>query len=432
MEIYSKLSESSRVFPVCYFLTDPLISDFTKPFNGQFELHFPNQVLRFTPKDINLRCKFNSFVIFLRQTIFSKGRTVISYDFKKFASFLRYKLKESYIPFEANIVDLKYGSFYKGLRGVTAPKTFQEASKIAATLASDVNWLNVHKQVFSPLAVKVLPSIETRGIVDESRVGVLYSSYEIEGQANGRLLTPKVSSNYLTVHSLSPDQKKVLRPRIMNENEKYYFVVFDYKQMEVSMIQWLAKDENLAEALLDPDGFYESIVPEGFEKNKKIGKAIFLPVLYGLQSFKLAERLKIPKPQADKLIEGLKYRFSDTFNWIEKKQSELEVNPIAKDCRGRVRDFTNESFYKRRNFEVQSPASLFCLHKLCELYNSLSESLMFHIHDGYVLTSDLKNCSKLIKVARGILESESKLFPGLKIPVTCQVGERLNNLRLIF
>jgi DNA polymerase I-like protein with 3'-5' exonuclease and polymerase domains len=153
--------------------------------------------------------------------------------------------------------------------------------------------------------------------------------------------------------------------------------------------------------------------------------------VYGLQSRSLAESLKVSQSAADVIINYLKNRFPHTFQWIEKKEADLADSALAADYFGRKRDFSNDPPYKRRNFEVQSPASLICLERLCALHKMLPENILMHIHDGYVFAALLHNCVDVIHTARDILESESPLAPGLSLKVACQVGQQLDNLRTI-
>jgi len=418
---------------VCYFRCDPPITDFTQKYDGKFIILTPTRSATFLASEVGLDIHPLDFYHILQHTIFAKDHIVLTWDIKKLNSFLKYRLEGPSEPPGARVIDLKYGLAYQGDRKERPPETIREALSTAKGFTTKNHWKLAQSCVFDPLAWRVLPDLETQGVIDASRKEVLYTSYEIEGQKNGRLKVKQPSSKFLTVHSMSPTQKAALQPRCYLEGGQWRFVVLDFENMEVSTLAWLAKDKNLQAALSSEGDFYTSLIPVDVPgwPPRKLGKLIFLPVLYGLQSRNLAEKLKIPSSAADTIITSLKGRFPQSFQWIEAKEAELKETPLASDYFGRQRDFSNEPPYKRRNFEVQSPASLICLERLCALHEALSENLLIHIHDGYVLVAPLRTCVDVIHIARDILESESSLSPGLSLKTACQVGQRLDQLQNI-
>ena len=372
--------------PVIYFHCDPLISDFTKKYDGSYIISSTTKSVTIKAVDVG---PFKSFYHALRRSIFAEGHTVLTWDIKKFNSYLRHNLKTAIEPPGAKVIDLKYGLAYLGQRTDDAPKTTVQSLGVAKLLISDDGWQKAHRYLHCPLAWSVLPELENRTVVDEQKAGWLYSCYEIEGQMNGRLLCRKASNRYLTIHSLTPAQKAVLLPKD-HLSDDWYFLLFDYQHMEVSVLAWLAQDESLTKALADPAEFYASLVTPNLISHLKspflsadgtntansvnkecdpverrnIGKLIFLPAIYGQQSKNLAERLKIEQTVADGLLDGIKDRFSKSFQYVLSFEQDEAIQPS--DYFGRKRDFTNEPAYKRRNFAIQSPASFICLERVSQ------------------------------------------------------------------
>ena len=423
---FAKISDAIKGAPAIYFRCDPLIGDFTKPYDGKFIITTPRGHIEFTSEQVGLS-KSPTFWYFFHDTICGKGNHVITWDIKKFISHQFHRHKPPTDLLEGSVIDAKYASAFMGQRLSRPPQTLSEALGAVGGFMGKEQCRLVNREVYVPLAFRVLPQMETTGIADVDRGRLLYSCYEIEGQANGRLLVPKVSKDYLTVHSMSPDQKAALHAG--SSDEDWVFIVLDFNHMEVKMLQWLSGDGELATALAGDD-FYASLVTyDAPEADKhRLGKLIFLPLVYGMQPGNLAKRLKSPPAEADELVRRLRDRFIVAFDWIESKQSELADNPIATDALGRQRDFSSEPPYKRRNFEVQSPASLVCLEKLCQLHNELPDNILLHIHDGYVLRSHKWQCAEVVSKACKVLQSESRLCPGLNFTVSCHVGTALNEL----
>jgi hypothetical protein len=107
---------------------------------------------------------------------------------------------------------------------------------------------------------------------------------------------------------------------------------------------------------------------------------------------------------------------------------------VGIDYFGRHRYFT-EDYYKNqlRNFHIQAPASIVCLHKLVNLYKNISGigRISFHVHDGYVIIPKNGEENRVLKICKDTLEAEDPLYPGLTLRVKSLRGTNLNKLKEI-
>jgi len=419
-EHIARIALDSRVI---YFRCDPPIQDFTKKYEGSYIISNEKETVEY-PADSS---SFQQLFASLRRTIFDKDHIVFTWDIKRFMSYAQKFKRRPLRPLEGHVIDLKYGSEYLGLLRKSPPESFLEALTASNEIVSNEKWKKISQVVHMPLALEVLPVMETRGVFGSDPSKVLYSSYEIEGSVNGRMTTPKPGKDFLTVHAMKLSDKVCLRPRRADERETHIFIEIDFTNMEVAMLQWLSEDEDLKAALEGPTDFYESLLEVDCtpDQKRKLGKSFFLPVVYGLKAAGLAKRLKVEESVADTLISGLNERFPASFQWLDDKEAELAEDSIATDYLGRKRDFSNEPPYLRRNFEVQSVAATVCLEKLCQLYKALPDHVLFHIHDGYFLTCRLGDAPRVMRIACQVLESESGICPGLRLRTKCQAGPTL-------
>lgn len=417
---------------IVYFRCEPPITDFTKPFTGMFIFLSEKRSISYTADEIKLNSRGLTFYNFLSYGLFNKSRVTFTWDIKQLVSYFKFHFKIDLVIPDSRTYDLKYCSSYIGKKIVSAPKSYMEALKTAKAFIFNDKCNKINRQIYVPLSFGVLPTVENKYVIIKNKS--LYSNYEIEGTVNGRLSTTKPSNDFIVVHSLKPEEKMQLRSHhtYKDKDTDDMFILFDFKNMEAAFLQWLTKDKALSYALAG-NLFYESLVDKKYNNldRRKVGKGIFLPVIFGATSKTISEKLKLEIEVVDDVISYLKYQFSDTFKWLEEKQNDLAANSIAIDVLGRERDFTNEPSYKRRNFEVQAPSAMFCLEKLIQLYKLLPENILFHIHDGYVLISPLAKCKDIIHIASEILKSESELFEGLTMDVTCHIGKSLDNLSVI-
>ena len=429
------VTELNLEFPNEKFLFvrfEPMMLDFLKPFKGIMIVNSSSKEVRINFNDLQL----NRGVRSILSPVFSKGRTVLTWDIKQFFTYIKKHLPELDKKVECRIVDLKYGSLFYGNRYAKEPGSFSEAVKLAKTFVSDTKWYDINQKIYVPLATEVLPRIETLGVINSETGSVLYSSYEIEAQTNGRLSTHKISDRYAFPHSMGPEQKALLLLR-SEEYESRVFGYFDYNHMEVSMLQWLTKDNVHGDILNDGKDFYASLhqlifkSPCDTEEKRRLVKGFFLPIMYGLQSSNLSKKLKISQSDAEDIISIQNKTFKTATEWLASKQNDVKNNPIAIDYFGRRRDFTDEPSHKRRNFEIQAPGAMICLERLCHLSKSFQDCLVFHIHDGYVLTLPNKDALDKVSEIKSVLESPSPLAEGLSLRISAEIGSRLDSLNKV-
>ncbi len=433
-ETFRKIHQITEPNEVIYFFLDPPIHDFTSVYEGNLCIHSKDEELSIPFSEIDL----GSLVANLPYTIFEPKRSVLTWNIKSFLSYLRYHYRHGHVP-QCNIIDLKYGSSYMGLRESSQPTSFKEALALSQSFITNNGWKQANQHVLLPLSLEVLPAIETKGLQDIAAGDVRYSWYEIEGQINGRLAAQKPSGRYLTVHSMDMVQKAKLRPRRPEASEKWMFLEFDYKNMEVMILHWLTNDKEIDAILDSGKDFYLTVAdtcwPKGSEKypadfeGRRVGKMTFLPAMYGESPESLHKRLQATPEFAAGILNNIREKFSKSEKWLANKQGELDENAIAEDYFGRKRSFTKEPHYKRRNFEIQSPAALVCLERLCCLHHALPRNIVIHIHDGYILTAQQQDVAKVAKIARDILESPTPLCPGLKLKTSLKVGSHLADMK---
>ncbi len=380
--------------------------------------------LSFTKYNTGLYCKF------LKDTIFGKDKKVICFNSKPFFSYiLSNKVKASF--FESSFYDLQWFFSYNGKRDVKISSRndlIATFSEVVSLLSNDKN--NLYKTIYGRLIAEVLPYIENNYLIDFEEEVKVYPFYKIEGQENGRLSCQMNHRKSYNPHSLGPEIKGNLRP-VFPHN---VFMIFDYKNMEVSVLAEICKDKNLIKILESGKDFYEEvykIVIGGENKNSRsIAKKIFLPIIYGQAHLSLSDQLSVSESTAKELINRLRKVFPDAFEFSDNAQDEARNNGYVKDLFSRTRIF-NDNFHKARNFVIQSPAALLCLEKLINLYDGLNKKearIVFSIHDGYGISVAKDNFFSLYAGIKAILESDSILLPSLKLRTSLKIGKNLNEM----
>jgi hypothetical protein len=407
-----------------YFKTDKEYIDFSdKDFSFNIEIYSRSKKIIKKVDSSN----FDFVHSILKTTIFNKKK-IICWNIKNYFSYYRNKTGRSFST-DSQIFDLKVLERISGKYDDHSPNDFKEAlNRFSAIYKEDWHRISeLYKDVHCPLMFKVIPSIETKGIVDKEDKIVKYCYYEIEGQENGRLSSfGCLKNNFLPLNLKEEDKLRYRTP-----DQDQLFLLFDYKNMEVSVLEYLTKDPSLKKILSEGDDFYESLYkkiinPNNFdvEKRKKM-KMIFLPFVYGAGNKKISETCNIELSKVEIITKRIKEIFPQVFSWLDNysknNQDGYYVNTFGKKRK-------IEQSYKSINFIVQSTASIFCLDKLIDLHSAFKRNICFYVHDAYCLYCDKKELESNIKMIKNILLQDSKFLNNINLSVSCKYGSNLNEM----
>jgi hypothetical protein len=417
------VADEKTLFVKC----EPNPLDFTKPADAFLTVASKKASLK-----IPLKEQIDSFANLLALAVFTQERLVIAWDIKPVITYLKAQCKpESFQALHFDrVVDLKLCESYQGI-DQKPPQDWGEAMLRCRKCTENHAAWRLHRKVHLPLATKVVPDIESWGLVNDWLKRTVYPSYTVEGQVHGRMSCHVVGDRFLNPHSLDEEQRSVLKPKPPHNN----FVQFDYKGMEVAVLAWLTKDPLLGEIVSDhsKDVYREvfKIVTDSEEcgeNERDLAKSFFLPVFFGMQSHALSERLGVTQELAQQIIDLIGQKFPVAWGWVQERHDEAKATGRVTDHFGRVREV--ESPYLARHFCIAAPAALICMERLIALHKALPAEgkLVFSIHDGYLLSTHRANLQKVCKAAKEALEEESSLAEGLKIRTSCEVGKTLGKM----
>lgn len=421
-------TESSTV---CLVRVEPEIPDFTAQQEVKLQIWTKDKQFSILFTNDNLKLAISM----LQLSLFAKGKKIITWNWKNFCSYFQGKTGIS-LTVAADIVDLKILESYADLNG-TAPTTLGEALTRLKRLVEGGHWARgqaIYKRIHLPLMTAVIPGLETSGILDTERRQKVHAYYEIDGQENGRLKCHGAYSQSFVPHNLGEEKKKTLKPNELDG----LFMYFDYKANEPTFLAWLSKDEGLLDICRQGDIY--SILFERLLEQKCLGKVernrckkIFLPVIYGMSPPLVAKNMEISESSAVFVVNRIYNLFPTALSYVEGFQKQAQEAGYAIDFFGKRRCFEEKNAYAARGFSVQSPAAVFCLDRLVQLYFSLKEitDLAYHVHDGYAVYATKHNWKKVYQISRDILTAENDLCPGLRLRATCHAGRNLNDLKLL-
>lgn len=355
--------------------------------------------------------------------VFGGEHVVLAWNLSSLLSYVRFYTKAKF-KYGGTLFDMKVIERFLGIEK-NPPKTFTEVVGRAKVLKMDKSYAPIWKEIHRPLVTEVVPAIETEGLIHVPTRRAVYTHYQIEWQAYGRMQAYG-HSNGFNAHAIGKSGE--YRPK----GEGTTFVTMDFHAMEVFMLQYLSKCDGLLQVLNTGEDVYRGIYrciadkPCG-DKMRKLIKSSFLPVVYGMGVGALEKRLNVPEKTASNLMNKFHECFPKAFAFVRQHQ---QIGGVVRDYFGRPRTF-KQNDHCVRNFMIQAPASIVCLEKLIALQAALGNigKLSMHVHDGYAIVCHAGRSSDVYATAKTVLESESKMCPGLHLRANGEISTRLDQLK---
>lgn len=372
--------------------------------------------------------EFKETISYLQVLISGDNCNLFAWNIKNLYSYIKGRTGIDF-KFNGKLIDLYFFESY--LNGnLNKPLDFNEYRLRFLNITKDPLWgsaLKIYNDLYKDLIFTIV-DIENNFLIDRINKTKVFSHYQIDGQLNGRLKCLGCFNKNYNPHVLTQEDREKLRMPIFDGS----FVSFDYKNMEVSLLQWLSKDP-VMERMLNEGHFYESLWKElipnvPFNSNhRKTCKDIFLPLFYGIGIDSLSKKINWPVIQVKKIVSKIYNLFPIAFAWMDNQEKSINNNCCI-DFFGRRRIF--DEHYKVRNFCVQAPASLICMDRLVSLNKNIKNiaKVCASIHDGYILYCDKKLLNKVCNNSKEILENTSDWYKDLKLKTVCSVGDNLSEL----
>lgn len=232
---------------------------------------------------------------------------------------------------------------------------------------------------------------------------------------------------------MGPDLRAVLKPK----GHDLSFMIADISNCEVTVLQWLSGDPKLKEIMESGEDLYREIYRIitkdacNTDDKRKKSQLMFLSVIYGSMSKRLAESLNVSESLAQELRKRIQQSFPICMSWLQEQQENAKKG-MSIDYFGRPRNFEDKP-HLARNFSVQAVAATVCLERLVKLKQRLEGTqahICFTVHDGYGIVAPNNRIGEIVKAVREVLQEPSSLCPGLIMRVKVEVGSTLDKMAL--
>lgn len=238
-----------------------------------------------------------------------------------------------------------------------------------------------------------------------STTGKIHTTYQQTIASTGRLTSTEPNLQNIPIRS---EQGKEIRKAFVSSFENGKIMSADYSQIELRVMAYYSKDENLIDAFQKNIDIHSatasklfSLPIERVDSNyRRIAKTVNFGIMYGLGPFGLAQRLKIPRPQAQKIISNYFEKYPRIKNYIDSTIKKAEKQGFTETILHRRRYFPDINNNNRNlkaaaeraaiNFPIQGSAADMIKLAMVEISNDFAKykfksKLILQVHDEIVV-----------------------------------------------
>jgi len=254
------------------------------------------------------------------------------------------------------------------------------------------------------------------------------------GAATGRLSQEQPNLQNIPVRS---EEGREIRKAFV-AGEGHTFVVADYSQIELRILAHLSNDPGLVEAFeqnLDVHAAtaarINGVAPSDVSADqRRRAKMINFGLLYGMEAYGLAQRLDIPRDEAQSHIETYFAQFPDVRDFLRGVVDEARVDGYTTTILGRRRylpELMSSNFRDRQagermalNAPIQGSAADVIKKAMIDvepLLGAFEAQMLLQIHDELVIEVPVEHTTGIAELLRDVMESVVELRVPLRVDV---------------
>lgn len=271
-----------------------------------------------------------------------------------------------------------------------------------------------------------------------SRTKRLHTSFNQTVASTGRLSSLNPNLQNIPIRT---ELGKKIRAAFTARNKDYIILSSDYSQIELRIMASISGDETLIEAFENGEDIHRSTAALVFGVNpndvtpdmRRKAKEVNFGILYGIGAFGLANRLGLPRNEAQNIIDTYFEKFDKVKAFIEDSINKAKEHGFAETLLGRRRYLRNINSKNRavRQFEervavnmpIQGTAADMIKIAMIKVFNefnkaSINSKMILQVHDELVFDvhkNELETVKPIIK------KSMEEALP-LSIPISVDMG----------
>jgi DNA polymerase-1 len=284
--------------------------------------------------------------------------------------------------------------------------------------------------------------VDTLPTMVHAKTGRVHASFHQTVAATGRLSSSDPNLQNIPVR----DEMGLEIRRAFLPEQGWDLWTADYSQIELRLLAQLSEDQELREAYLQGQDIHTRVAAslhgvgpeEVTAPMRRVAKTVNFGVVYGISAHGLADRLGIPRAEAEKFIEAYFRKYPGVLAYQEKVLDEGRKLGFVQTILGRrrrVEGIRPKSSYWQRNqpereainMVVQVSAADLIKIAMIGLEKRLSSSglkarLLLQIHDELVLEAPPEERSALAAILQEEMVAKPHQWLNLEIPLAIDAG----------
>jgi len=236
------------------------------------------------------------------------------------------------------------------------------------------------------------------------KTGRIHSSFNQAVAATGRLSSNNPNLQNIPIRT---EKGRKVREAFVPRNDDFTILCADYSQVELRIIAALSKDEAMIKAFKDgidihsvtASKVYKVSVDEVTGDMRRNAKTVNFGIIYGISAYGLSQRLKIPRKEAQTLIDEYFAEYPFIKKYMDDMKTFAKTNGYVETLLGRPRrlkdinskNATVRGFAERNaiNSPIQGTAAdlikvaMIKIHKAMQ-QKQMQSKLILQVHDELV------------------------------------------------
>jgi len=272
-----------------------------------------------------------------------------------------------------------------------------------------------------------------------TQTGKIHTTYQQTIAATGRLSSIEPNLQNIPIRT---DQGKEIRKAFISSFDNGKILSADYSQIELRIMAYYSQDSTLIDAFQNNLDIHSATASKLFSIDidkvdsnyRRIAKTVNFGIMYGLGSFGLSQRLKIPRIQAQKIIQNYFDKYPGIKQYIDSTIKKTEEQGYIETLMNRRRFFPDISSNNKNvksaaeraaiNFPIQGSAADMIKMAMIEISHDFAKKMfrskiILQVHDEIVVDLYPEESEEVRKV---IVERMENTFKLGKIPILVEVG----------
>lgn len=274
-----------------------------------------------------------------------------------------------------------------------------------------------------------------------SITGKIHTTFNQAQTATGRLSSSKPNLQNIPIRT---ERGKEIRKAFIPGREDGVILSADYSQIELRIMAHLSQDSHLTDAFRHGKDIHSITASKIFKieladvtpEQRRIAKTANFGIIYGISSFGLAQRLRISRSEAKKIIDDYFSSFPSVASYIESTIASAREKGYAETLFGRrrylpdikSRNATVRALAERNaiNAPIQGTAADIIKKAMINVDARIREAglksrMILQIHDELVFDALLSEAEDLRKIVTSEMENVIEL--SVPLTVDCNYGK---------